>query len=183
MSGREERVVFRRARPEDARAIATVHVETWRTAYRGLMSDAFLADLDTQRRERFWREETAATDDRRPWVADVNGVVVALAAAGPARDDDAPPTAGEVYLIYVLEQTAGQGLGHELLRRVEADLSARGHATALLWVLRDNAVARRFYERHGWQRDGAEKSRTFGDRELVEVRYRKPLAASSDEKR
>ena len=38
-----------------------------------------------------------------------------------------------------------------------------------LWVLRDNARARRFYEGHGWRADGTE--RVAGG--VVEVRYRR----------
>ena len=40
--------VIREATPEDARAIATVHVASWRTTYRGLLRDAYLDSLDLE---------------------------------------------------------------------------------------------------------------------------------------
>ena len=36
--------VIRQATPEDARAIAAVHVDSWRTTYRGLLRDAYLQE-------------------------------------------------------------------------------------------------------------------------------------------
>ncbi len=40
---------IRRAVPDDARSIAEVHVETWRAAYRGMVSDSVLDALDVER--------------------------------------------------------------------------------------------------------------------------------------
>ena len=37
---------IRRARPEDAEAVARVHVAGWRHAYRGLLPDDYLDGLD-----------------------------------------------------------------------------------------------------------------------------------------
>ncbi len=36
-------------------------------------------------------------------------------------------------------------------------LAAGGSTSARLWVLEDNARARRFYERRGWRRDGSDR--------------------------
>ena len=48
--------VIRDVRSEgDANAIAAVHAESWRTAYRGILSDAYLdGPIDAERR-RLWR--------------------------------------------------------------------------------------------------------------------------------
>ena len=41
-----------------------------------------------------------------------------------------------------------------LLLRVHEAIAAAGHTEAVLWVLRDNPRARRFYASHGWEPDG-----------------------------
>ena len=45
----------RAATPDDVDAIARVHVETWRSAYRGLVPDEYLAGLSPARRADQWR--------------------------------------------------------------------------------------------------------------------------------
>ena len=42
---------------------------------------------------------------------------------------------------------------------------------AVLWVLEDNPRARRFYEREGWDLDGARKEDEFLGVRVAEVRY------------
>jgi hypothetical protein len=46
---------------------------------------------------------------------------------------------------------------------------------ATLWVLQDNARARRFYSQAGWAADGAAKTDDVDGFPLLEVRYRRPL--------
>lgn len=172
-------VHLRRAREGDAEAIARVHVQTWREAYRGLLPDAFLASLSVEARQRFWSNHLGVlAPDRRPWLADADGEVVAFAYAGPGRDQDAPSSTGEVYAIYVLPECWERGLGRNLLRHAERDLLAHGYDEATLWVLESNERARRFYEAAGWQFDGTGKVERQGEIELREARYRRALDPS-----
>jgi ribosomal protein S18 acetylase RimI-like enzyme len=178
MSGCDETAEIRRAREDDALGIASVRVETWRTAYAGLMPEDFLAALNPRDGEQFWRDLIRdLPPDRRPWVIESRDPesVVGFEYSGVARDDDAPPNSGEIYLIYVLQECWSRGLGRQLMAHAERDLMQHGHEIALLWVLERNDRARAFYERHGWQPDGARKPHDFGGVELVEVRYRKLL--------
>ena len=168
-------VHMRRARREDARAIAEVHVKTWQHAYRDLLPHDLLAGLDVDARERFWRSELGVMPaDRMLWLADSAGEVAGFASVGPSRDADAPASVGEIYAIYVLPECWDRGVGADLLRRAEHDLREHGYAAATLWVLAGNERARRFYERAGWWLDG-ERTERIGDVEVDEVRYRRVL--------
>jgi len=51
------------------------------------------------------------------------------------------------------------------------ELKSSGFDSVLLWVLRDNAVARAFYEKIGFVESGDEKPIIIGGKELIEVRY------------
>jgi ribosomal protein S18 acetylase RimI-like enzyme len=178
MAGCDGFIDVRRAREDDAAGIATVRVETWRSAYAGLMAEHFLASLNAADGEQFWRDLIGEVPtDRAPWVAEdtESGAIVGFEYSGAARDDDAPANAGEVYLIYLIKECWSRGLGRQLMAHGERDLRQHGYATALLWVLESNDRARAFYERHGWESDGARKPHDFGGVELVEVRYRKTL--------
>jgi ribosomal protein S18 acetylase RimI-like enzyme len=48
----------------------------------------------------------------------------------------------------------GRGIGRALMADALETLAARGWRHAVLWVLADNAHARRFYERGGWVDEG-----------------------------
>jgi ribosomal protein S18 acetylase RimI-like enzyme len=171
-------VHLRRATEADARAIAEVHVSTWRHAYRGLMPQALLDGLDVDAREQFWRRElTLEAPDRRPWLADAQGEVAGFVSAGASHDDDAQPWTGEVYAVYVSADCWDRGVGRNLLAHAERDLRTHGYSEATLWVLAANERARGFYEAAGWHLDGRRKSDSFAGTELPEVRYRKTLAA------
>lgn len=171
-------VHIRRARPTDARAIAQVHVDTWREAYRELLPPGFLTGLSVDRRTGFWDSELRVTPaERMPWIAESEGRVAGFASSGPSRDADATPTTGEVYAIYVLPDCWAKGVGRDLLHHAERDLLEHGYSEARLWVLADNIRARRFYEKAGWAVD-ATRLEDIGGIEVEEVRYRKPLDAS-----
>jgi len=45
-----DHTTIRSARPEDARSIATLDVETWRATYAGVLSAAYLVGLSERRR-------------------------------------------------------------------------------------------------------------------------------------
>jgi ribosomal protein S18 acetylase RimI-like enzyme len=145
---------IRRATPEDARAIAEVHVASWRWAYRGQLPDDVLAALSADGREAQWVDQLSV-DEADVLVAERAGAVVGFASAMGSRDDDAAASTGEVLTVYVTREAAGTGTGRALLRAAEDALRTRGFTRATLWVLTSNDRARSFYERNGWAWDGA----------------------------
>ncbi len=135
----------RRATPDDADAIERIRTDTWRYAYRGLMPDAVLDRLDydaTRRREAM----RSPRPDRFVLVAEHDGVV-GFCIGGPDRFGVVAHP--ELYAIYVLPEHHGHGHGAALLRAGARELSSRGWTGMQVWVLRENAPARRFYERMG----------------------------------
>lgn len=64
-------------------------------------------------------------------------------------------------------------------RRAVRRLAARGCTGAVLWVLRDNANARRFYEAHGWSFTGEEMIEERSGFGIPETRYAITFAAAS----
>lgn len=170
-------VHLRRATPADAAAIAAVHVETWREAYRDLLPEADLRGLSVERRESFWRQELESLHgDRRPWVAEVSGRVVGFVSAGSARDDDADARTGEVYAIYVRRECWDRRIGRHLLDHAVRDLRSWGYERATLWCLTNNARTREFYERAGWNHDGSTRTDRVWETDCDEVRYRRSIA-------
>lgn len=166
-------VEVRAATVDDAVAVAAVHVLSWQSAYRGLLPDAYLDGLSVERRSEVWSRILSETDLPRTgaFVLQENLDVIGFVHVAPTRDDDLPASTGEVTGIYITPSAWGLGGGRQLIATAKASLKAAGFATAALWVLEANLAARGFYERQGWELDGARKVDDRGDFEFLEIRY------------
>lgn len=164
--------------PDDAQALAEIHVLAWQVGYRGLLPDSLLDSLAAADRLPRWRVRLAETATR-VLVAELDGQTAGWLVIGPQRDEDLDrQRVGEIYAVYIHPDFWRRGCGTALLTRAKAELCARGFSEATLWVLRDNVRAIRFYEAQGFQADGAAKLdvRPDGVR-FDEVRYRCSLEA------
>jgi ribosomal protein S18 acetylase RimI-like enzyme len=157
----------RRAVVADAAGIALVHVDTWRSTYRGIVPDEHLLNLSYERSQRMW--EKILSDPRGTMIVaeDVPGHVVGFANCGPARDNR--DFDGELYAIYVLQSMQGRGVGKTLVLSAAEDLRARGFVSMLVWVLDQNPF-KRFYERLGGEQVGS-KDIVVGGKTLKELGY------------
>jgi ribosomal protein S18 acetylase RimI-like enzyme len=162
---------IRLAKPEDAPGIGKVQVDSWRSSYKGLVADDFLAALSYQRRTQVWSQNLSNPQNTGfLYVAETRpGDMVGFVAAGPEREGD-PTYRGELYAIYLLQQAQGQGLGRKLVDIVMRELCERGFSAMLLWVLKDNRPARKFYEALGGEYL-REKPIEIGSQVLIEVAY------------
>jgi len=147
---------------DDADAIERVRTDTWRDTYRGLLPDSLLDGLgyDATRR----RAVVAALPPHQfVLVAEQDGTVVGFCIGGPSRSPD-DQFAGEVYAIYVLPERHGRGIGRALLEAAAKELADRGFGSMIIWVLRENAPSRRFYERMGGLHVRDEERELYGVR-------------------
>jgi GNAT superfamily N-acetyltransferase len=139
---------IRRARPEDAGAVADVFLDSFHATY-----DFPLAHSDAE--VRGWiRNDVIATQEA--WVAAEHGQVVALLVVAP----------GWVKHLYVAPDRWGDGIGRRLLKLAKE----RSPDGLTLWTFQVNERARRFYEGNGFvaveQTDG-----TGNEERQPDVRY------------
>jgi GNAT superfamily N-acetyltransferase len=134
----------------DIDVVAALHVASWRTAYRGILKDAYLdGAAETERRAHWTRRLAAPVSGHTGVVAEQDGESVGffylIADADPARGT-------LLDNLHVAPQARGAGLGRQLLARAAGEIEARHWPRGLhLWVFDANTGARRFYERHGAQ--------------------------------
>lgn len=143
-------VDIRLARPDDAPAIARVHVAVWQSTYRGLIEDALIDAVSIEQRETMWTDIlTAYTATHPVLVAEDFGVgVCGFGNAGPLRGEAVPGYSGEFKTLYLLPAYQRRGIGGHMLRRLAGLLEERGHQSALAWVLATNPACG-FYEAMG----------------------------------
>ncbi len=155
--------------------MARVRVASWRATYEGIVPASVLDRLDLDRNARFFTQRIERSTRGATLVAETDEAPIAgYALAGPSRDEDAPGL-GEVEAIYLDPLLRGRGIGRALLEAATAWLVEVGYDEALLWVLTDNAAARRFYERLGFDVDGTARMLDFDGTPVEEVRYRRRI--------
>ncbi len=136
--------LVRPARVSDAGRIGAIHVDAWRSAYAGVLPDAYLSGLSAI--QQAGRYRTGLAVGRAAVVAEEAGQVVGFATMQKRQRDLAD---GEIETLYVLDDYRDRGIGRGLMRAAAQTLAADGCRSVFLWVLRDNP-SRWFYERlHG----------------------------------
>ena len=177
-------VTIRPEGPDDAEAVAGVHVRAWQACYAGIMPDEVLSRLNVA----VWaqrRRDLGTADGDHPFrtlLAEADdAAVIGFTTVGPYRNnqdrDDLDHRYAEILTMYVEPAHWGTGAGRELMAAAVAELTGRGWAEVRLWVLADNRRARRFYERAGLAADGEtstyELQRSVGRPPLglTELRY------------
>jgi ribosomal protein S18 acetylase RimI-like enzyme len=139
--------LVRPARLADAEAIAKIEVETWRTTYAGMVPDRVLLGMSERRQAASWASFLRHRPDDVRIAQTVKGALVGFGNCGAQRNS-AIDFGGEIYTLYVLPDSQGQGSGRLVLLALFARLIATGYGSALVWVVRANP-ARYFYERLG----------------------------------
>ncbi|MCD7436894.1 GNAT family N-acetyltransferase [Streptomyces lincolnensis] len=160
----------------DCDRVAEIRVRGWQSAYRGLVPRSFLDAMSVpEEAERSRLRFTTAGSGVANLVAERAGQVVGWACHGPYREGELLTEDAELYAVYVDTRHVGDGVGHALLQESLRRCTAAGHPRMLLWVIRGNARARRFYERQGFRPDGTEESFEVDGVPVPEMRYTREL--------
>jgi GNAT superfamily N-acetyltransferase len=132
----------------DAEDIAKIHVDSWRTAYRGLMPAAALEGFSVQQRYKVWKDHFFK--GRRGLVLEIEGRVMGFAEYGPSSHSEC----GEIYSLYLDPKRWQMGGGTLLYKATLDTLREKGYRDLEVLVLEGNDPACRFYEKHGLETDG-----------------------------
>ena len=140
-------IVIRPANPADAGAIAEVRVNSWRTTYKGMIPDAYLAAMKVEDSTALWEKIlTAAPNTTSVFVAEGAQGVVGFASghmlAEPKHGLDA-----ELSAVYLNREAQRTGIGQRLVATVAAAQRAHGATGMIVWVIAGNKPAREFYEK------------------------------------
>ncbi|MCC6991002.1 MAG: GNAT family N-acetyltransferase [Acidobacteria bacterium] len=143
-------LVLRPMRADDIEIVASLHVASWRTAYRGIFTDVYLDTVaGTERRAHWTRRLATPVATHTGVVAEQDGVPVGFCYLIADAD---PPRGTLLDNLHVAPGARGAGLGRRLLACAAEEIAARHWPRGLhLWVFDANTGARRFYERHGAQ--------------------------------
>lgn len=174
---------FRAACPDDARAVAWLHADSWQRHYRGAFSDAFLDNDAAGFLLALWTERLAVPNPlARTILAQRDGEVVGLAHTLLGEDATWGAFIDNLHVAHGLKR---QGIGSRLLALTgQAVLDWSSSPGLYLWVLEQNSNARAFYaalggacvERHEVQPPGGDATRLNGRPMGLRYIWRDPTA-------
>ncbi len=169
---------IREAQPSDLESIAQLHARSWRSAYRGMLGDAYLdGDLVADRRALWQQRFSTPTANQTIAVAEVdNKTIVGLACA--FGDHDAR-WGTLLENLHVAQGYKGTGIGAQLVTHI-AEWCARTQASDVLhlWVLAPNTAAQGFYKRLGARQVEQAVWDTPDGNRLPELRFAWPSVAA-----
>lgn len=114
---RSVEMIIRKANLNDAQGIAKVHVDSWRTTYKGIIPDVFLSNLSYAQRTDLWNKNIAKEDNYVVIAENNEDQIIGFADAWKRADN---LTKGSVDLtsIYLLEEYQGNGIGKRLFKEL-----------------------------------------------------------------
>jgi ribosomal protein S18 acetylase RimI-like enzyme len=166
---------IREATAADLPAIADIHASSWRTAYRGILPDAFLDGDLLQDHKTRWAgiAELLTPRDNLLIATDGEGTVGFVAGWTSAALGCEDGYGLYINNLHVRPELRGKKYGESLCRALARhamdNAAADVKVSAYLWVLDGNAPAHRFYHRLGG-RDGEHRMVELGGRAVGETR-------------
>ena len=162
---------IRQALPDDAVIFADCQISCWQSAYKGIVSDEYLANMVEEKEQKVnhFREVLANPGECVFYCVMHAQTMAGFLIINKNRNGDTPEV-GEIWAIYLIEEFCGKGFGGELLAFEIDVLKRHGCKKIYLWVFKDNIRARRFYEKNGFCFTGTERVVEYGGL-LIQYEY------------
>lgn len=161
-------IKIRNATASDAYDFAYVLCESWKAAYKSIITpDEMAKNTEIEKRGAFF-EKLIPSGKGQFFIGYDENKPCGICSTCPSRDVDMKDF-GEIVAIYTLSEYWGKGVGMMLMDTALAGLKRQGYDRVMLWAFEANSRARRFYEKYGFIFDGTYKESGFTN--AKEVRY------------
>lgn len=154
---------------KDIKQVAKIITDDWKIAYRGIIDDEYLDNLNYEDREERIRNKY---NRQKSIVYEENDIVKGYSRFGENRDEE--KDFGELYALYIKPDERGNGIGGKLLKETVKILRDRGYKEMLIWCLEENKKGRSFYEKMGGKLYRT-RNIEIGNKEYGEVCYKYDL--------
>ena len=145
---------IRSARATDVAAIAHIHLDSSKVAYRDILDPVLLDGLSLAGRIALWERRVAQIGPHgRLLVQCVGGAIIGFALCDRSDVRGADSSVCELKSFYITPAYWGGGFGGALLAHVVTDFKNRGFGAMILWTICDNRRARDFYAHAGFRCD------------------------------
>lgn len=133
-----------KAKTDDSNQIARLIKLGWNSAYKGLISDDFLNNMNEEKMAEGWKDNIEK--NQNIYVYKVENEILGIIKFGKAEDSSLADT-GEVYVLYVSPEEKRKGIGTQLLLLAKDELIKQGYKKMIVWCLKGNVQGSNFYRK------------------------------------
>ena len=175
-------MLLRPAQPEDALAVAGVHVRSWQAAYRNILPDDYLNQLRPE--DRAAKYDFATRDPLKPQTIvaveekRMSPAIRGFATVMPVTDSEMPGLWRAMRALCGPSTLGQRDWRGAAFCRSRADAGARISQRNSVGADGERACGAVLSD-HGWAADGIRRKATVWDIEVDEIRYARPLEAPS----
>ncbi|ETT85270.1 GNAT family N-acetyltransferase [Viridibacillus sp. FSL R5-0477] len=139
---------IRPATNEDIAGIAKVHVDSWRTTYKGIVKQDYLDKLTYSSREASWKRNIESEQNLILVAVNEEEQIVGFISGSKTQEGEYPTYDADLTAIYLFEHEQGKGIGKAMLKQLFAEFKKLNYKSSIVKVLEDNSSCR-FYEAMG----------------------------------
>ncbi len=150
------RYMIRRVHLGDEDHLAHIQTESWKAAFKSILSEDLLQNLTQKDRSIAMYKRLLEEHIGNGYILEVDGDAHCIAWWDRAREEDMTDYA-ELICIHSLQNNWGKGYGTKMMDKVLHDMMDAGYTKVMLWVFIDNLRARKFYEARGFVTFGKTK--------------------------
>lgn len=159
-------IKIRKATPNDARDIKSIHYHTYQVCYRGYLPDDFLDNMH------FDEATIERTADRikkiEYYVAEFNNRIVGFSALDYPKEKTV-----EIQMLYVHPDFQKQGAGSALMNKICNLKKEEGYKKLVAWTIKDGPAVG-FYQKRGLQKSKVPAGK-FWKLDIAIIQFEKKL--------
>lgn len=164
---------LRKALQADVPEIAQIHVDSWITAFAGLMPDKYINGYSCSSRIDEW-DNVIKTNAETVVVAETDSKIVGfMSYSAHLHFSDTL----ELSKLYLCPSVYGKSLGSQLLTHLISEAETNNIKAINLYVLDNNESAIRFYKKHGFEYCDGYVSEEFEGETIIDVLMTKRISA------
>ena len=138
---------IRKATLNDVEQIAQVHVITWKTTYKGFLSESFLENITPESRYILWRKNIN-DPNKIILVLEKNAEIIGFIAGDPVKPGEYEQYDGVLTALYCKEKEQGKGYGKQLFHALLTEFTKLRFRNCIVKVLKESNSTY-FYEKLG----------------------------------
>ena len=138
-----DKIIIRKAKSEDIEEIANIKVRCWQTAYRNIIADEYLDNMNIEytieKNKRIFEQHNII-------VAESNNEVIGFCRYDYNNYYEEENVDCELIALYIKPEMKRHGIGRKLMKYAINEFKNSKKEKMILWCLKENYPSRAFYE-------------------------------------
>ena len=141
-------IKIRNIKKEDIPEVVNIQIDGWRASYKGMIDDEYLENMNVENKIKMREKDYK---ENRFIVAEINNEIVGFCryTDNMEKTPETPEVDCELRALYVKPELKHNGIGKKMFQYAVNEFKNMGKTKMVLWCLKDNVLARKFYEKMG----------------------------------